>query len=440
MIRSFLAHLREPALGFSLALAAASADGADLTEPRAFAGLIGVTHAEFNHDSSRVLVRTRQPAIGLWDAASGKAIDGELQPGAAVCAHFLSPDHRTVLVGFSESGSRVFDTTTGNALTPPLDAAFEEAEAPRAAFSPDGKLVVILEAEFASVFQIPGGRRVAKLSSRIPSGDEEPDMNAAAAFTADGAQCFLLTGRSVTRYDTATWKPVGKALRHPAAESAYHIGFIISTDSRWMATFDDPGENGPQGHLQAWDLAKGTPLGKPLVAVNGLEGRFMAPGNRLLVLPGRGEASVRELPAVKTLSTIRKHDDVEGPNAAASPDGKWLISWGSDRELRLIEPASGKVVDRFSSGAAISQVLLLPDSTGALVVFDNSSFLLQNHYDHYLVRFAFPEMRITHSARTTQPVVAANLSPDGRALALVAGRTDHEQLWLYDTSSLQPKP
>ena len=421
------------------ACAFASTHAADSPEPRAFADLVGVTQAEFKHDGTRVVVRTRTAEIGIWDTASGQPVVGDLPPGTAITAHLLSPDGRAVLIGFPDGGSRVFDTTSGKALTPPLEAAFQEGDSPRATFSPDGKRLVILEAEHASIFQIPGGQREAKIPAKLPSGLEDAEFTTTATFTADGSQCFFLIGDTVTRYDTATWKPAGKTLRHPAAESAYRIGFAVSADGRWVTTFDGPGENGPKGNLQIWDITKGQALGKPVVAVNGLEGSFFPPGNRLLISPGRGEASVREMPSLKTLAKIKPHDDVDGPKATASPDGKWLISWGSDRELRLIEPSTGKVVDRFSSNATISRVLFLPDSSGALVVFDNSSFLLQDHHDHYIMRFAFPEMRITHSLRVVKPLISAGLAPDGRSLALIVGQTDHEQLWLYDAANLQPK-
>ncbi len=357
----------------------------------------------------------------------------------AVAAHLLSPDARAVLIGIPDGRSRVFDTSSGNALSPLLDAAFQEGESQRAAFSPDGKHVVIVDAEFASVFQVATGTRAAKIPSRISPGGEEPNMNATAAFTADGSRCLFLVGDSVIAYDTSTWKPQGKPLKHPSTPFAYYLGFTVSADGRWLATFDNPGENGPKGHLQVWDTAKGKALGKPFVAVNGLEGRFIADGTRLLITPGRGEASVRELPSLKTLATIKKHDEIEGPQVAASPDGKWLLSWGSDRELHLIDPATGKVVDRFSSSAAISQVLPLPDSTGALVVFDNSTFLTQEYYDHYVMRFTFSELRPTLSLRVVKYLLNATLAPDGRSLALIVGKTDQEQLWLYDAANLQTK-
>ena len=439
MLHSSLAYLGGSLLALGLTVTGANTHAADVPEPRAFADLEGVFHAEFNHDGTRVIICTRKPEIGLWDTATGQPIAGDLKVGTAYTARLLSPDARAVLIGFPDGHSRVFDTSSGNALSPLLDASFQEGESQRAAFSPDGKHIVIVEPEFASVFSVSTGMREVKIPSRISPGGEEPDMNATAAFTADGSRCFFLVGDSVTAYDTATWKPQGKPLKHPSAESAYSLGLASSADGRWLVTFDSPGENGPKSHLQVWDAVKGKVQGKPFVAVNGLEGRFLAGGNRLLITPGRGEASLRELPSLKTLTTIKKHDEIEGPKVTASPDGKWLLSWGSDRELHLIDPTTGKVADRFSSSAAISQVLPLPDSTGALVVFDNSTFITPEHYDHYIIRFTFPELRLTHSSRTTKYLLNATLAPDGCSLALIVGKTDHEQLWLYDATNLRLK-
>ena len=40
-------------------------------------------------------------------------------------------------------------------------------------------------------------------------------------------------------------------------ESAYYLELASSANGRWLVTFDNPGENGPKGHLQVWDAAKG---------------------------------------------------------------------------------------------------------------------------------------------------------------------------------------
>jgi WD40 repeat protein len=241
----------------------------------------------------------------------------------------------------------------------------------------------------------------------------------------------------VTQHDPKDWKAKGKPMRHPRLESAYDYFFSASNDGKWLATFDGSGENGPKGQLQIWDVAASKPVGKPLVAVNGLSARFFGT-NRVVILPGRGEATVRELPSLKTLFTLRPHDDVDGPSAEVSPDGKWLLSWGADRGLDLFDVATGKLANSYRGPAVISKVIMAPDSSGVYVVFDNSAFVVQGHYDNYVVRLDFPELNLTESLRSLDFILGAAVSADGRRLMLQQGSTDEERLLFFDAATLKP--
>ena len=396
-----------------------------------------VVQAAFNGDASRVITRTGGGTIGLWEAKSGLPVSGELNaPGAGF---ITDAGGRNVLVCQKDGGARIFDTTSGKALSPPLDVRFRDPAFPEAVFSPDSTQVLIFEPEAIAVFTVASGERLARLPIRAGTAEEDLDVNARATFTKDGRQCFVMDRKgTVTPFDARTWKPTGAPLRHPAADLAYNFGFAVSDDGRWVATFDDPGENGPKSHLQPWDVAKGKPLGKPLIAVNGFGGAFLPSSNRLLVLPGRGDATVLDFPALKKSATIRAHDEVDGPRVAASPDGKWLVSWGADQIVRLHVAATGVIQESQLFHATITQVLLLPDSSGCVVVFDNSAFLLQNHYDHYVLRLSFPDMTVTDSLRITEPVNRVVLSPDGHRLLVQSGPSKKERVWLFETAGLKP--
>jgi WD40 repeat protein len=288
------------------------------------------------------------------------------------------------------------------------------------------------------VFAVDSGNLLATIPFRPAAVSEDQDVAPSAIFRSDGAQCFIMDAAGlVTCYDAATWKPIGAPMKHPAAPSAYSIRFAVSKDGRWLATFDDPGENGPKAHLQAWDATTGKALGKPLVAVNGLSGTFFSTATRLLVSPGRGEGSVRELPSVKSAFSIRAHDDVDGPAIALSPDEKWVLSWGADRNMRLLNAGKGTLQDSGQFNARISQVLMLPDSSGCLVTFDNSAFLTQNQYDNYVVKLGFPEMESRQLLRITEPMSDATLSPDGRRFLVFVGKTDQERVRVYETADFE---
>ena len=403
-------------------------------EAKKLGELRGVFRASFNHDGSRVVVRHRDGDVGIWEVSTGKRITGDLKPNIASDAYVMSADSKVVLVGLKDGHARVFDATTAKAISPILNVPIASETRMPAVFSPDGNTVLIFAVKEVAVFEVRSGKRVGTLPLAASPIEEEVGS---AAFVPGGAQCFLMdAGGTVTRYDTKEWKPIGKSIPHPLAESAYGFGFNTSDDGKWLVTFDGPGENGPEGHLQVWDAATNEPIGKPVVAVNGLTGHFLV-GNRILISPGRGEATVRDLPSMKVAYTLRPHDDVDGPNVDVSPDRKWILSWGPDRILDLFDAASGKFASGHS-GYGISKVIIAPDSSACYVVYDNSAFLLQNHYDYYVIKMSFPELKITNSLRILDSVSDTSLSPDGKRLFVLQGMDNQERLLFFDAANLKP--
>lgn len=396
--------------------------------------LRGVSRASFNHDASRVIVRADEAAVTIWALPAGTPVSGDLDSNASN-GFLMSADSKMVLVGSKDGHSRVLDAITAKNISPPLDLPLNADFQMPGLFSPDGNTLLLFADKEAAAFDVRTGKRLATISLSAGLNEEETGF---AAFTKDGAQCFMMAGSgAVTRYSTKDWKTMGKPMRHPRAESAYEFAFNISDDGQWLATHDSPGENGPKGNLQVWDVETARPVGKPIVAINGLAGRFMG-NNRILILPGRGEASVREVPSMKSVYTLRAHDDVEGPNAELSPDCKWLLAWGADRKLALYDASSGKLASNYPGPAVISKVIMAPDSSGCYVVFDNTAFLLQNHHDNYVAKLTFPDLKVTEVLRITEFLLSATLSPDGKRLMLQQGGTDQERLAFFDAATLKP--
>ena len=86
----------------------------------------------------------------------------------------------------------------------------------------------------------------------------------------------------------------------------------------------------------------------------------------------------------------------------------------------------------------ISKVLMMPDSSGCFLLFDNSAFFLQGHHDNYVVKITFPEMEITKTIRILDFVLSVSLSPDGRQVMVQEGNTDQERLRFFDAATLKP--
>jgi len=418
-----------------LSLAAPSTQAADSS---GLAALRGVWQAHFNHDASRLVVRTRKREVGLWDARKGTRITGDAALKKPSNAYLMSPDARKFLVGFKDGRARVFDASTGSAVSPVLDLSLREDANPQAVFSPDATTLVFLGDKETSVLDVKTGKRVATIPI-VFELEEESGSTAAAAFASEGATCFVMDSQGVvTAYQTKSWTPLGQPMKHPAAESAYEFGFEVSKDAKWIVTFDGPGENGPNGQLQAWDALTNKPLGDPLSAVNGMSGRFLPGQDRVLVQSGRGDATVRELPSMAIAYSIKMHDELDGPKVEVFPNGKWLIAWGPDKKVALIDAVSGNILKPHSSPASVAGSMIAPDSSTCYLEVDNTVFLGESHWDYYLQRFSIPDLNATGSIRIPNFLARRSLSSDGRWIMIVQGESDHERIVVFDAATLKP--
>jgi WD40 repeat protein len=415
----------------------------EAAEPARLGELRGVWHADFNSDASRLVVWTRNGQVGLWDVRKGTRINGDAALKKPFIAYLMSSDLRRFLLGFKDGHSQVFDASSGSAVSPVLDLSFrEDVEYSQAVLSPDGGTIVFFGEKEGAVLDVKTGKRIAAIPIALESeGQWEPVR--AAIFASGGAKCFVMGPEvTVTAYETKTWTPLGKPMKHPPAEMAADFGFEASPDGKWLVTFDDPGENGPQGQLQAWDAVTNKPLGDPLSAQNGMSGQFLPGQDRVLVQAGRGDATVRELPSMAIAYTIKmRDDDIDGPKVEVFPNGKWLLAWGKwapDKKFDLIDSATGKTADTYSSSASVTSALSPADSSIFYLGFDNSAFQSDGYYDKYLHRFSAPNLKITGSIRILDSVDLQTLSPDDKWIMVIKGDTEHERIVVFEAATMKP--
>ncbi len=400
-----------------------------------------VLQAHFNHDASRLIVRLRSGEIGLWDTKKGTPITGDPALKELSETYVMSPDARRFLVGFKDSRARIFDASSGAAISPVAELSLREngQAHPQAGFSPDGNTVVCFGEKKAVVLDVKTGKRIASLP--VPFEIEEgSDSTALAIFASGGAKCFVMDPKgTVTTYETKKWTATGKPVKHPPAEQAYQFGFEASSDGKWIVTFDDPGENGPQGQLQVWDALTSKPLGKPLSAVNGMSGKFLSGHDRVLVQSGRGEATVRNLPSMEVAYVIPQHDEIDGPHVELFPNGKWLIAWGPDKKIDLIDAATGKTLASHTSSVAVTGVMIPADSSTCYVGLENTTVATSEvRYDNSLQRFSVPDLKIAGSVAIPDFLLRQSLSLDGRWILTVQGATDNERIVIYDAATMKP--
>jgi|GEM_PF-2033499 len=398
-----------------------------------------VLQAHFNHDASRVIVRTRNEEFGIWDTKKGTPISGgDASLKKPSQGYVMSADGRKVLVGFKDGRARIFDPASVEAISPALNLLLRESDNPQAVFSPDGGTLVFFGEKNASVLEAKTGRKITTMP--VPFEVEEGSGSTASAiFTKDGAKCFVSdSGAHVTAYETKKWTALGKAMDHPPAEMAYQFGFEVSHDGKWVVTFDDPGENGPQGHLQVWDASTSKALGEPLSAQNGMAGRFLPGQERVLVQSGRGDASVRDLPAMAVAYEIKKHDEIDGPKVDIFPNGKWLLAWGHDKRIDLVDAVTGKVLSSYSSPVPIRRVTIPADSSACYLGVENSPMSSDHQYDNAVQRLSVPDLKVSGSLSIPDYLIREILSPDGRWLMILQGEDDEEKIAIFDAATMKP--
>jgi hypothetical protein len=99
---------------------------------------------------------------------------------------------------------------------------------------------------------------------------------------------------------------------------------------------------------------------------------------------------------------------------------------------------TGKLASNHNGSATISKVMMAPDSSGCFVLFSNSAFPDQSHYDDYVVKLSFPELKVTQSLRILEGVTNTWLSPDGKRIMVLQGISNREGLLFFDTTNLKP--
>ena len=406
------------------------------------ADITGVWLADFNHDSSRVIVQMRGGQIGIWDTESGEPVAADSITAGAVIgrgSYIMNHSATHALIELESGKSRLFELSSADAISPEIDITIGKTWSPNAFFDPTDTYIAAFDEDGrCRILALDTGVTTATLDLPAPAADRE--IRPRITFSDDGHTALVLDGQgTLHRYDTESWKQTGEPMHHPNPD-AYHTGFSASADARLAVTSDWPGENGPSGYLQLWETATGQSLGESLSAQNGMGGRFFADGTRLLITPARGDTRVAALPTLETVLDLPRHDDVEASRALITADEKYILTWGSNSRITATSVEPGRPSSFSHGGAKVRSVHTGADPSDVWIVFDNSTFLLHGHYDFYVFRLDVEGMKPAASIRFTNYLHRAILSPDGTRLMIHEGRTGRERIRLFDAATLSERP
>jgi RNA polymerase sigma factor (sigma-70 family) len=352
----------------------------------------------------------------LWDAATGKATD--LDPGGKrvkpwVQGLAFAPDGKTLAVADTHGRVRVWDVATRKELHQQDE---HTGSVLKTAVTADGKLAATAggdgtirlwdlgtgkpvrswEADrMGSVFSIaftPDGRSLlacgwsgtlrlwdVTTGAEVRRYREEKSFVRVAALSPDGKLVAAsgTGGMTITLQETATGKPVREITGH----ISYLGSLAFSPDGRRVVSTGDMHSNGQETFddrsVRVWDVA----TGKLIHKIDGVRPHgtvAVSPNGRVLAIGGTWGQETTGTVRFWDLATGKELEDRRLPGTSAvtfSPDGRYVVA--ADRDVRLIEAATGKVVQTFASGAGtVNGLTFTPDGRRLISAHDDGTALV----------------------------------------------------------------
>jgi WD40 repeat protein/serine/threonine protein kinase len=323
-----------------------------------------VTAAEFSPDGSRVVTASQDGTARVWNTVSGEPVTPPLRHKGAVNYARISPDGQYVITVGAEPYAQVWNAATGEPVTPPL--SHDGQGATQASFSPDSQRVVIAAGDGSTtVWDVATGTVAMELVGHTAGVRH-------AAFSPNGARIVTASRDNTARlWDATTGKQLA-ILQHDGM--VFHADF--SRNSRLVVTAAYP-------YAQVWDAETGRRIGKPLDHVTNV---FFA---------------------------------------AFSPDGQTVATASADNSVRMWETKSGRpLMPRFNHPDMVNTVQVKAVRMGGdlwvvVSACDDGTVRLWDLATHT------PLPWYPHHAG---PVRSAWLSPDCTRL-LTAGADGTARLW-----------
>jgi WD40 repeat protein/serine/threonine protein kinase len=431
----------------------------DTSKPFSAGIAVGNREVVFSADGRRIVVTAREPLVRTWDAETFALRSSTLSGGRA----WLSPDRSRAVS--ADLAVRVWDVSTGQPVTPPLEqarGAFKATFSPQgdrlvttgvdgtvwvcatetgatvagplrhaasvtsAAFSPDGRLLLTRESTgLVRVWDLAG--------SALPSSPVAP------SFGAGPFPWLSPDGRwEVTAvHGTALWNTrTGRRPKTVFHDAIFGVA-VVSPDASRFAT------GHTNGVARLWETATGLPIGRPLEH----EGNLAVLGASTVALLGSTPGPGPFLAGSAVYGETSR--DWWVCHVAFSPDGRLLATTGQDKTARVWNAATGEPLARMPHEHAVRWAAFSP--TSRLLVTASGDFSTDwdgfYHPGSNPARSGEAQVWVAATGRPITPpmhhegvVVRAAFSPDGRYIltTCVSRAADRYQVQVWNAATGQP--
>jgi WD40 repeat protein len=313
--------------------------------------------AAFSPDGLRVVTTSADFTARVWDSSTGRPVTPPLQHANCVLTASFSRDGRRVITACTDYTARVWDAATGKPITGPLT---HDSYVRGAVFSPDGRRVASWgDDQTARIWDAATGKPLTKPLKHA-------GLVVSGAFSPDG--CWLLTGShdgTTQLWDVATGKPAWMPLKH--AGKVEWVAFNPDGTRVLTAGWD--------GTARVWDARTGQPVTPPLRHNHAVLGAAFSPDGRRVVTASRDRtARVWDAASGVAVTPPLPHR-AEVRRASFSPDGRLVATAGEDGTARVWDAATGEpAAPPFKHGTAgVGQARFSPDGRRLLTAGEDGT-------------------------------------------------------------------